>query len=128
LQCPELQLLDGSFTAAEFLRDLAHASLIDEAANDDLPLVDRKAIDKLEQHCPLLDSGIDVGLLQCVGRNLLPLAAALPSVRQHFGCDAEQPGGKRLASPFEALSAGKRLMKRLRRSGPELRHGRGRKR
>src|SRR5581483_5432609 len=55
LQRAKLQLLDGSIAASHFLSDLANASLIDEAAQNHMALIERKSIDQLEQHRALFD-------------------------------------------------------------------------
>ena len=57
MQCAELQLLDGSFRTVEFRGDVADAALLDEAPNDDQPLIFRKLIDELIEHGASFDGG-----------------------------------------------------------------------
>jgi hypothetical protein len=53
----ELELLDGSFGAAERGGDFARAALLDKTIEDDTALIGRKGVHQLEQHGALFHLG-----------------------------------------------------------------------
>ena len=111
LQSPELQLLDGSLAASQFLGDIADAALREEPQLDDHPLICRKALEQLRKQ------GLPIGIcrigrqLKIVYRDFLFPARRFPTPGYEVSRNSQQPSDEGRTLPFESREAGQRLLK-----------------
>src|SRR5271165_5554350 len=112
----ELELLDGSFTAAELQRHFANAALVDETPVDHAPLVVREIVHQTKELSAMFD-GLCVRLrARLLRRTALGVIARVPfeMIGDGVGGDTDQPGAEWSAAPFEISKVRERLMEDFR--------------
>src|SRR5690348_10990140 len=114
-QSAKLELLDGSFAAAQFLRNVAHALLLHKTQDDDAVLVRRQLVYQPKQSGALFHLAHGDGIFDVLGGvgQLGFTAGTLPLAGNGIGGHAIEPGGKGHASPLKTVQISQGAVKNV---------------